>query len=188
MFNIFLSSLLTVAICSVLSAAPITYQLSSFNFERGVSATGSFRYDFSNGSVSNINVAVSGPTNEFNNFFAAGPVLFNVLQPDFRAPGFVPPSGQLFEAFLPAGSTVGSIGAQLQFFSVLLNPNQPTSPLGNVPFNAVRLTIIGNQNSNLRLSSGQLIPDTSVPEPGTYIAGLAIVGMLYLRRASQRVG
>lgn len=179
--------LLALVFGSVAYAAPITFQLSNLTFERGVSATGSFRYDFANNSVSNINIVVSGPSTGFNNFFVNGSVLFNVLQPDFRAPSYIPQPGELTEGFLPAGSTQNSIRAQMGFISTFLSLTQPTSVNGAFPPNYAFLAIFGNPNVNLRLTSGQLVADTSVPEPGSYIAGFGLAAILYLRGVSRRV-
>ncbi len=91
-------------------AAPTTYTLSA-TYAGGITATGTFTFDATTDSVSNVDVTLSGPSRGFYNFFAEGPVVFDTVQTNSVVN---PVTGRLNATFLPTGSDRSAIHARAQ--------------------------------------------------------------------------
>jgi hypothetical protein len=166
-------------------AAPVTFNLSDVNFVGGISATGSFAFDSSTSTFTDVDVTVSGPNSGFFNFFASGPVAFNTIDTSFNAP---------FTLILlpPGGASSGNLNLLSMSSLSSVSPATVLLAAGTSGF-ASALEINGTPTNDIQTlvpgAGSALVPQSTTPEPGTIgLVALALSTIVVTRRLNPTQG
>jgi hypothetical protein len=167
------------------SASPVIFDLSDVDFTGGTTATGSFSFDSSTDTFSDVNVIVSGPNTGFFDFFAGGAVAFDAIS-------FSNPSNFELELLPPVGAEAGMLNlfasvpiSSITPSSVFLNGGT-TSPASSLEINNPSGAILRNGSPNtdietLLSADAALVPQTATPEPTTLGILLIALGAIIVR-------
>ncbi len=163
----------------------MTFDLSDVNFTGGITATGSFSFDSSTDTFSDVNVIVSGTHTGFFDFFAGGPVAFDAISfsnaSNFEL-GLLPPGDAAAGILnLFASVPISSITPSTVFLnggttglasSLEINNPSPVVSRNGSPNNYIE---------TLSSADAALVPQTATPEPTTLGILLIALGAIIVR-------